>query len=204
MIRNFISKRLRALIGAMMLAVVPATFVAAPVASAQGTKVIVYDQERVMLESKAGKDIATKLKAMSDATKTQLKPEGDALESERKSLESRTANMTQQAVAADQALVGQLESYARKVNAYGVKVQKNGQELALTERAAWQEFFTELEPVLQEVLAEQSAQIILERGSVVLLNPSVDVTAAVISKLDARKATINVVRQKIPDQAPAQ
>lgn len=193
-------RRLRVLLGALALAILPAGLVGAPVATAQGTTIIVYDQAQVMRDSKAGKDIAAKLKSMGDSTRAQLKPEGDALEAERKSLETRTANMTQQAIAGDAALRSQLESFGKKASTYAQKVQRIGQELALTERQAWSDFFTALEPVLKEVMTERGAQILLESGTTVLSNPSVDVTASVIAKLDSRVSTINVVRKTLPEQ----
>lgn len=194
------ARRLSRLAGAFLLAVMPLATVAALPASAQGTVVIVYDQEKVMRDSKAGKDIVAKLKSMGESTKTQLKPEGDSLDTERKALESRTANMTEQAVMADAALRGQLEGFGRKANAYAQKVQKSGQELSLTERKAWNDFFVALEPVLKEVMAERNAAILLDASNVVLTNPSADVTALVTSKLDARTPTISVVRQSLPSQ----
>lgn len=195
-----VSRRFSHLLGACMLAVLPAMAVTAPVASAQGTVVIVYDQAKVMRDSKAGKDIVAKLKAMGESTKTQLKPEGDSLDTERKALEARTANMTEQAVLADATLRGQLEGFGRKANTYAQKVQKSGQELSLTERKAWADFFTALEPVLKEVMAEKGASIMLDASNAVLVNPSADVSALVISKLDARTPTISVVRQSLPTQ----
>ena len=200
MFGKFISTRFKPILVAMTLAIVPAYVVSAPVASAQGVSVVVFDQERVMRESRAGQDIVTKLKAMGQTTESQLKPENDSLEGRRSSLETRTQGMTEQAIVADPALRGEVEAYARDAGNYAQKVRKIGQELSLTERAAWSEFFKALEPVLQEVANERGAQLMLERSSAVIVSPNLDVTALVIQKLDARTPSINVVRQTIPAQ----
>lgn len=193
-------KRAKPAFAAIAVLMLPAAFIAPQAATAQGTKVLVYDQQRVMRESRAGQDIVGKLKAMGDSTANQLKPEGEGLENERKSLEARTANLTPQQISADAGLKAQVESFGRRFQTYTQKVQKNGQELALTERDAWRQFFQALEPVLNEVATQRGAQIMLERSSVVYVSPTVDVTAEIIAKMDGRLSSVAVVRKSIPTQ----
>ena len=61
-----------------------------------------------------------------------------------------------------------------------------------------QEFNKILEPVLNDVIKEKNAQIVLSRSAVVFSGPSVDATQAVISKLDQRSPSVNVSRQRLP------
>ena len=177
--------------------------VAAPLASAQGTTVIVIDQAKIMRDSKAGKDIQTKMQSIGTQIERELKPTADQLNTESKSIEAVTKNMTPQAMRADAALKTRVEAYARKAQDFNRKRQVAASELQLTERKAWSDFYTALRPVLQEVVSEKGAQIMIDRADAVYANPSIDSTALVISKMDAKTPTISVVRQKLPTQ-PAQ
>ena len=178
--------------------------VTAPVASAQGTTVVVIDQGKIMRDSKAGKDLVTKVDGIASAMERELKPTADQLNTESKAIEAKTKNMTQEAMRADAALKTQVESYARKANDFARKRQIASQELSLTERKAWSDFFKALQPVLQEVVTEKNAQIMMDRSDLVYANPSTDVTALVISKRDATTPTISVVRQNLPAQTQGQ
>jgi len=172
-----------------------------PVATAQGTTVVVIDQRKIMRDSRAGKDIQTKMKSIEGQIKRELESTSRSLESEGKSIEARTKNMTPQAVAADANLKSQVESFYKKAGEFNRTRQIRARELQITERKAWNEFFKALQPVLQEVVNEKGAQIMMDRSSTVFANPSLDASASVISKLDSRKPTINVVRERLPAQA---
>ncbi len=190
--------RIRVLLAALAWAA--AGFAAQPAAFAQGTSVIVIDQARIMRDSAGGQDIQTKLQAIGAQMQTELQPEAQALETEGQSIEARTANMTREAVAQDATLRGQIEAYARKVQAFQQKRQVRAQELQLTERAAWAQFFQELEPVLQEVVDESGAQLLVDRSNTIFATPAIDKSEAVIEKMNARLPTINVTRQRLPEQ----
>ena len=185
---------------AVLVLMFASTAVTSPIAEAQGTNVIVIDQRKIMRDSRAGKDIQTKMKNLEDQIKRELETTTRSLESEGKSIEARTKGMTPQAVAADATLKGQVESFYKKAGEFNRTRQIRARELSITERKAWNEFFKALQPVLQEVVNEKNAQIMLDRSSTVYANPSLDATATVISKLDAKKPTINVVRERLPTQ----
>ena len=174
--------------------------VAQPIAEAQGTTVVVIDQRKIMRDSRAGKDIQTKMKSIEDQIKRELETTSRSLESEGKSIETRTQGMTPQAVAADATLKGQVESFYKKAGEFNVTRQIRSRELSITERKAWNEFFKALQPILQEVVNEKGAQIMLDRSSTVYTNPTLDASDLVISKLDSRQPTINVVRERLPTQ----
>lgn len=177
--------------------------VSAPLASAQGTTVVVIDQAKILRDSAAGKDIQTKIAGIETAMERELQPTADSLNTEGKTIETKTANMTPEAMRADANLKTQVTNYARKAQEFNVKRQIAAQELTMTERKAVQDFFAALRPVLQEVVNERGAQVMLDRSSVTYADPAIDVTDLVITKLNAKTPTISVVRQKLPPQ-PAQ
>nr|WP_070959695.1 OmpH family outer membrane protein [Hyphomonas sp. Mor2] len=175
----------------------------ASAAYAQGTTVIVIDRAQVLTQSKAGQDVATKIQGIEAAMQAELQPTATQLQTEGAAIEAKTANMTPEAMRADAALKTEVENYARKANEFNRSRQIAAQELALTERKALIDLNNALVPVLREVVTENSANVILDRSSVIFSDEATDVTASVIAKMDAATPTIAVTRQKLPAQ-PAQ
>ena len=173
-------------------------------ANAQGTTVVVIDQARIMRESAAGQDIATKIAEIRDQMAAELKPTGDALSTEGTAIQVRTENMSRETILADAALVQQIEAFEQKRAAFQRDQSIRAQELAATEQNALGALVQALEPVLQQVLAEKSADIMIDRSAVLLVGDGVDVSDLVISKLNVTTPVITVTRVRAPTAPPAQ
>ena len=143
---------------------------AAVPAIAQGTKIIVVDQVRVLRESKAGKDIASKIKTIEGQMQRELEPTAKSLESMGKSLEAKTANMTPEAIRADEGLKSEAISFRTKLENLSKERDKRATELALTERKASIAFSQALGPVLEQVMQEENADIMMSAGDVMMAN----------------------------------
>lgn len=194
---------LRTLFSALIVAIATPLAVSTP-AYAQGTNVIVIDRVQIFAQSKAGQDIVTKVQGIEAAMQAELQPVANQLSTEGTALDAKTQGMTREALLADAALKTEVEAYARKAGEFNRDRQVAAQELALTERAALIEFNNALIPVLRDVVTETGANVILDKGSVVFVDDTTDVTASVVAKLDASTPTINVVRQQLPAQPAEQ
>lgn len=195
-------RKLKTLFAAFAL-VIAVPVVAAPDAAAQ-TTVIVVDNAKVLRDSRAGKDIQAKITSIENQMKAELEPTAKSLESQGKSIQAKTANMTPEAMRADASLRAEAESYQQKLVDLSNQRNQRAAELALTERSAYSAFYEALKPVLDEVMRERNAQILLNASDVVVAAPTVDVTATVIQKLDSRTPTITVTRQRVPQQTAQQ
>ena len=80
--------------------------------------VIVIDQERIMQESKAGKDIVAKLGTITETVNAELTPIADALRREEQSLNERIAPLNQAAIRQDTALVESMKSFQRRAQEF--------------------------------------------------------------------------------------
>ena len=180
--------------------VVSGVAVAAPAASAQATTVVMIDEGRLLGESKAGKDIQTKLKNLETQMKNELEPIRATLETDGKALQTKVEGKTREAIAADTAIMGQLTAYQKRAQEFAQKQQVVSKEFQLTERQALIDFNKAIEPALMEVVNEKKAQIVMSKGQVIFSSDTVDVTPLVISKLDAKTPTIAVSRQRLPAQ----
>jgi outer membrane protein len=189
--------KIKTLLAAFMLSST-ALLTVTPAAFAQGTVIMVIDEGRIVGESKAGKDMFTKLKNIETQINTELKPTRDALETERQSLATKLDGKTREAIVADAALVKQIEDFQKKSNDFTQKRTTLSQEYAATEQKSFIDFNTALEPVLLEVVKEKNAQVVLSKSQAVFTADTVDATAAVVAKLDQKTPTITVVRQRAP------
>ena len=175
-----------------------------PAATAQGTKVVVIDRVKIYAESQAGQDLRNKVASIETTMQGELKPTADKLQADGTSLDSRTQGMTRDAILANATLKAEVEQLAREAQVFNQRRQIAANELALTERAALSEFNNALIPVLQQVIAETGASVILDKSQVVFVDDATDVSASVVTKLNAATPTINVVRQRMPAQQPQQ
>ena len=174
------------------------------VALAQGTTVVVIVRVKIYAESAAGQDLRNKVASIETTMQGELQPTATKLQADGTALDAKTEGMTRETILADAALTAEVEQLARDAQVFQQRRQIAANELALTERAALAEFNHALIPVLREVVAETGANIILDKSQVVFVDDATDVSASVISKLNAATPTINVVRQKMPTQQPQQ
>jgi Skp family chaperone for outer membrane proteins len=189
--------KLKTALTALMLSAT-ALMVVAPPAAAQGTVIMVIDEGRIVAESKAGKDMFTKLKNIETQINTELKPTLDALEAERQALATRLDGKTREAIAADAALVKQIGDFQKKSEEFAQKRTMLSQEYAATEQKSFIDFNSALEPVMLEVVKEKNAQVVLSKSQAVFTADTVDATASVVAKLDQKTPAITVVRQRAP------
>jgi len=187
----------KSLIIAVAVSIAPVVAVA-PVAEAQGTVVVVIDEGQILSNSKAGKDMFTKLQNIENQINAELKTPRDALEAERKTLATKLEGKTQEAVLADAALVTQIEGFQKKASEFAAKRQTLSQEYAATEQKALVDFNKALEPVLLEVVKEKNAQVVISKSQAIFTADTVDASPAIIAKLDQKTPAITVVRQRAP------
>ena len=164
------------------------------------TNVIVIDQAKIMRDSMAGKDIASKLNTISEQIGNELKPAAEALQKEEKSLNDKVKPLNQAAIRQDAALLDRIKSFQKRAQEFEVKRQTRAAEIELTSRDAWNKFFEALGPALEAVIAENNADVVLDRSAAVHASDSIDKTAAVIAKLDATTPSIAVTKQTLPKQ----
>lgn len=167
-------------------------------AAAQGTTVMVIDDNKVFLDSKAGKDIQTKLQNIEKQINNEIEPLRKSLETEIKTLQPKLEGKTREAIAADAGLVTELNAFQKKNNELNQKRAIAEREYAMTAEKAIIDFNKALDPVLTEVIREKNAQVVLLKSQVVFSADAVDATSAIVQKLDAKTSAIAVTRQKLP------
>ena len=169
----------------------------APAATAQGTTVVVIDQAKIMRDSAGGQDIRSKVSAIQQTILSELQPTQNELQSQSEALQAKTANMTREAMTQDQELISEAQDLQRKSQAFNERQQLAAAGLQKTENMAWRKFLTAMQPVLQEVVTEKGADVVLDSSSVIYSAPAINATDSVIMKMDAKMPTVEVVRQQV-------
>lgn len=183
----------------LALAAFAVTVASGQMAATAQSVVLVFDQQAVMTQSKAGKDMEAKLNGIADAMDKELKPEDTRLDTERKSIQQLTTGLTPEQVNARADLKTRIEAYGRSAVAQEQKRSKRAAELQETQRKALEAFFAAQQPVLADIVREKNATIVLEISRAVWNAESADVTKDFIAKLDAKTPTIAVTRVTLPD-----
>jgi len=185
-------------LGAAM-AMLVAMAVLAPVAFAQ-TKIIVIDQARIEAESKAGQSLRSALTTIESQMQNEMAPLASSFQTAQSALQAKAANKTAEDIQADTAL----QEEAKTVQAQAAQVARErdirAAELRMTTRKASTAYRDALKPVLDQVMAEENADIIVDASLVVIANDGVDVTDKVIAKLDAAAPSISVTRERLPQE----
>jgi len=158
--------------------------------------VCTYSNERAIGSSAVGKAVGTRMQALQAAVTAELKPEGEAIQAETKTVEGLRTAQPQQYQQRGQALIQRAQAFEQKRN---LRVA----ELQATEQEQIQRIAAELDPILKQVYAERNCGLMLDRNSLYGANPAMDVTDLVLQKLNAKITTLSFDRKRLDTQQQA-
>ena len=171
--------------------------------AAPPTKLVVIDKVAIMQGSKVGQDVARQVQAIAKQAQTDLTAQGRAIQEE-----ERTA-IQQTAILAPEAKAKRMAGIEAKKRALQASAQKKDEQIKAGFFQARQQMEQALGPILQEVVKEQGANIVVDKQAVVFATAnSFDITQKVIDRLDQKLPTIKVDLNAPPPptqpQAPRQ
>jgi outer membrane protein len=175
-------------------------------APAAATTVLVMDTDRVLNSSTVGQHIRDRLTAIGEEITTELTTEQTAVKTEVDQFNTDTADKTQEQIAADEALTTRATEIQQKVINLGLSEQVKQRELAATRNAALAPVHEALQGVLEEIVAEMNADVLVERSLLIYVGEGSDITDEVIEKLNAKMTEVPVERVRLPvaEEAGAQ
>jgi Skp family chaperone for outer membrane proteins len=157
--------------------------------------VCIFSSQRAVASSLVGKAVDTRLKTIIQQVNAELNTERTGLDNEAKALDAKKGTLAQDA------LEQQAAALQVKANAWQRKGQLRQKEVEATEQKALSRVYQELDTPIRQVYQSQKCSILLDRESVMLANPAMDITDAVVAALDARIKTLTFDRERL-DQAP--
>lgn len=149
-------------------------------------KIVVVDRQAILRLSKVGQDIVRQVNSMTSSAESQFKAEKDSLQREEQTLAQQGAILAPDVRAQKQ------KAFENKVAAFQKKVQDRQSMIQGGVMNARRQVEAALGPILQGILAEHGANLLLDRQEVVLATVDLDVTKQTIQRLDQKLPSVKV------------
>ncbi|WP_395672650.1 OmpH family outer membrane protein [Phenylobacterium sp.] len=149
--------------------------------------------------STVGKYVDTRLQQIIGQVNAELNGERTAIETESRTLQTQSATL-------DRTTLEQRGAALQvRVNALQRKAAQREQEVSATEQKAIGRVGQEMEPLIRQAYQQKGCAVLLNRDSVVIANPALDLTPAVVTALNAKITQFTFDRERLDQPAaPAQ
>ncbi len=161
-------------------------------------KVIVVDSTEILGKSQVGQHIDRQLKSIEASMKNELKLLGSPIETEAKSLAEQTKGMTMETLKGRSDLTSRITENQKKMAKFQYEEQMKAREIAITRNKALASVAKKIDTILTSLAREKGADVVLDRKDTVYVNPSVNMTETVISRLNSQMPTTPVNRERLP------
>ena len=174
-----------------------ALFVTPALADPPQPKIVVIDRAAIMQFSKVGQDIAKQMQVYANQAKNDLSAQGKALQAEGRNLQQQVA------ILAPDVKQKRLDAFRAKEEALQGAAQRKDEQLKVAFGQARQAMEAQLGPILQQLVKERGANLVLDKQAVVFANANgFDITADAINrlnqKLPAYKVNLNATAPAAP------
>jgi outer membrane protein len=156
------------------------------------TGVCVFSNEGALGASLVGKAAATRLQQLRAQASAELSGEQTSLQEDIKAFQAKRASLTQDQI---QAQGAPLEERAQALNQKATQRQR---ELEYTAQHARARVEQAVEPLVRAVFEERHCSVLLSGDAVMAANPAMDITPAVVTRLNATMSTITFDRETPP------
>ncbi|NWH08937.1 MAG: OmpH family outer membrane protein [Alphaproteobacteria bacterium] len=172
----------------------------APVAGTPAPLILVVDQNEAVRLSAAGKDMVAQVEAYSKKMQEEFEPEQKKIANDAKQLQEQASVLDAKVREQRQkSLRDRQVSLERRVQERQAQIQGGVNKVR-------QQIAEALEPILKEIMIERGANLLIQRGAVVLGAIDVDITMAAIQRLNERlpKVTVELVEPPKPAEGAGQ
>ncbi|HEX3811158.1 MAG TPA: OmpH family outer membrane protein [Rhizomicrobium sp.] len=159
----------------------PAANAAAPM-----PRILVIDRTAILRDSNVGKDIVQQVTALTQQAERQLKGQSDALRKEGQALQQQVAILS--ASVRDQ----KVKAFQAKQAGFQQTVQQRQLQIQGGVMQARQQVEKALGPILNGIMTERGANLLLDRQAIVLGTVNIDITATAIQRLNQKLPKVKV------------
>jgi outer membrane protein len=174
--------------GALLAGIASPALAAGP--QPQGTpapKILVIDRTIILRASKAGQDVVRQVNGYTQQLENDFKGQGAALRQQYQQLQQQAAILSADVKAR------KIKDFEAKKNALQAQAQKRQSLIQGGFIKARQQMEQALGPILQEIMKERGANMLLDRSAVVLgTDASMDITGMAVQRLNQKLPTIKV------------
>lgn len=164
----------------------------APANALPAPRILVIDRNVILRLSAAGKDMLAQAQKLSQSAEGQFKAEGAGLQKEAQGLQQ------QMAILSPEMRQQKERAFNAKQQALQQKVQQRQAQIQAGFSKAGRELDAALGPILQQIMKERGANLMMDRNSIVLASIDVDVTATAIERLDKKLPSVKVALVNVP------
>jgi outer membrane protein len=160
-------------------------------------KIVVIDRAAIMQFSKVGQDIARQMQAAANQAKADLQGQGKSLQAEGRALQQQVA------ILAPDVKAKRLAAFQAKEQSLQGAAQRKDEQLKAAFAQARQAMEQTLGPILQQLIKERGANLVLDKQAVVFANQSgFDITADAINRLNQKLPAFKINLNAPPPAAP--
>jgi outer membrane protein len=160
-------------------------------------KIVVLDRAAILQFSKVGQDIARQMQAYANQAKADLQGQGRALQAEGRALQQQVA------ILAPDLKEKRLEAFRAKEQALQGAAQRKDEQLKAGFAQARATMEQALGPILQQLVKERGANLVLDKQAVVFANSAgFDITGDAINRLNQKLPALKVNLNAAPPAAP--
>lgn len=157
------------------------------------TGVCIYNPQRVLVQSTAGQSLQAGMQRLAEEVRGELQPYAASIQSEAQAL--------QQGGQAADPDGSRRRAWQQRLEEAQQLEQTREQELRYTEGAQSQIIGNAASPIIAAVYQERGCSILLDRNSVFLGNPAMDLTEVILQRLNAALTTLPAFnRMPVPAQ----
>ena len=155
-------------------------------AQAGPVKVLVIDRQALLRVSKVGQDIARQVQDLKKSAETELKGEGEALQREKVALEQNDA------IYAADVRAQKRKAFESKAIAFQQKLRMRTMQIQYGVMLAQRQVSNVAGPVVEGIMKEQGANLMIDRQAVVIGAPGLDVTQLAIDRLNQKLPAVKI------------
>lgn len=172
---------------ALLGTVLSTAAIAAPPPPPPQPKIVVLDKVAILQFSNVGKDVARQVQGYAAQAKSDLTAQGRALQAEGRTLQQQIA------ILAPDVKAKRIASFQAREQSLQGAAQKKDEQIKAGFFAARQAIEQKLGPILQQVVKERGANLVLDKQAVVMATVGgYDITADVIGRLNQQMPTYKV------------
>ncbi len=149
-------------------------------------KILVINREAILRLSKVGQDIVRQVNNYTQAAEKEFKGQGEQLRKDGAALQQQLA------ILAPDVKAKKIADFQNRERALQAKVETRQQQIQGGVIQARQQIETALGPIVQGIMQERGATLLLDRGAVVWGTGDIDITRTAIQRLDQKMTTVKV------------
>ena len=184
-------------------ATVVAMLGASPAAFAQrnnnnAATVVVFNYQRVIAESTAGRAMGAALQAIGQQISTEaqaLAPEAQSLQEEQQRLAQSTRNQSQEQLRNNTAV----QAYAQRAQQFQTRRQALEGDFECTRVLTLRAFDQQISPIVRQVMEAHNAGVVLDSGATQMHAPQFDVTDEVLQRVNSAVPSVTVTRHPVAE-----